>query len=134
MTTKNTNPMITANRRGNKRVVLAALEMRDLQTIAEISASTGLSKVSVRNALVLLMADCAVYRRPEVRQFATYESHIYAVGAGEPQDEPEMPIINERDRKKALKHVASTICLVRSGYVPGMFDPFRVLRAQVGAA
>ena len=124
--------MNTQNRRGNKRVVLAALEMQDLQTIAEISASTGLSKVSVRNALVLLMADCVVYRRPEVRQFATYESHIYAVGAGEAPDEPEMPIINERDRKKALKHVASTIGLVRSGYVPGMFDPFRVLRAQVG--
>jgi len=126
--------MNTQNRRGNKRVVLAALEKQNLQTIAEISAVTGLSKVSVRNALVLLMADSAVHRRPEVRQFATYESHIYAVGAGDAQDEPEMPIINERDRKKALEQVASTICLVRGGYVPGMFDPFRVLRAQVGAA
>jgi len=133
MNTKNTNPMMSVNRRGNKRVVLAALEMQNLQTIAEISAVTGLSKVSVRNALVLLMADSAVHRRPEVRKFATYESHIYAVGAGEAQEEADMPIINERDRKKALEQVDSTICLVRSGYEPGMFDPFRVLRSQVGA-
>jgi len=133
MTKQNTKPTMTANRRSKKRVVLAALESQDLLTIAEISAATGLTKPSVRNALVLLMEDEAVHRRPEVRQFATYESHVYAVGAGEAKEEPEMPIINERDRKKALEHVASTIVLVRSGYVPGRFDPFRVLRAQVGA-
>lgn len=112
-------------------MVLAALRAQNLQTIAELADVTQLSKQGVRNALMLLRDDGAVHRRPEMRKFPTHESHIYAIGPGETDDhdEPLMPI---RARELAIKESLATVDAIRSGYNPAMFDPFRVLRAQVG--
>ncbi|MNW17582.1 hypothetical protein D3C71_2168140 [compost metagenome] len=66
--------------------------------------------------------------------YGTYEAHIYAIGFGPVGEEPEKPMIDQRDRARAIEHVIRTIDGLRTTFNPSQFDPFRVLRAQVGAA
>lgn len=56
---------------------------------------------------------------------------VYAVGAGENVAKDEVDI-DDRVRR-AMAETAETIAALRLAIDPGMFDPFRVLRAQVSA-
>ncbi len=121
-------------RKDAKALTLAALRQKDNQTIADIAEMTHISREAVRLALRRLVAHGYAHKTHEVRKFTNYESHIFALGSGEPEDEPEEPIMHVRERTKAIEDTARTIQGLRSQFIPGLFDPFRVLRAQVGAA
>jgi len=43
-------------------------------------------------------------------------------------------VLRSTERDAQMKANERSITALRSSYVPGQFDPFRVLRAQVGAA
>ena len=49
------------------------------------------------------------------------------------EEEDNELMINEVARRRAIEAAETFVRGLRSGYMPGMFDPFRVLRAQVGA-
>ncbi len=122
-----------SKRRNGRAIVLEALRAKDNQTIAEIVAMTKLSKEGVRDSLICLMERGQIHRLAEKRKFATFESHVYAFGPGEPQEEPEEPLTPVRERTKAIQESLRTVQTMYASYIPGQFDPFRVLRVQVGA-
>lgn len=47
-------------------------------------------------------------------------------------DKPE-PMMNVYERKRAIESADRIVRSLKAAYNPAMFDPFRVLRAQVGA-
>lgn len=118
-------------RRDTKKLVLEALGRQNNQTIADLEVCTKLSKEGVRRALLSLMAAGGVHRLKEVRKFAFYESHVYALGPGDDEHVEEEPMIPVRERAKAIQETNRTVDGLRGSYQPGRFDPFRVLRAQV---
>jgi hypothetical protein len=57
---------------------------------------------------------------------------IYMWGDAFDVDEPEN--FHEKEDKQPERQSYATIAKLRTSFIPNTFDPFRVLRAQVGAA
>lgn len=119
-------------RRDAKGLTLGALRQQNYQTIGDITQKTGISKEAVRQALRTLIAHGYAHKTQMVRKFPSYECHIFALGPSETDEEPDEPMMHVRERTKAIEDTARTIQGLRSAFIPGQFDPFRVLRAQVG--
>ena len=130
---QNTTPMKTGKRRDSNKLVLEALGMAGPQTITELAAATKLTKSSVRDVLERLAGEGRVHKTKEIRVSVHGRAHIFALGQGDAADEPDEPMLAVRERTKAIQETNKTVQGLRAGYMPGMFDPFRVLRAQVGA-
>ncbi|WP_315136384.1 helix-turn-helix domain-containing protein [Achromobacter marplatensis] len=131
---QNTKPMKTGKRRDGNKLVLDALGMAGPQTITELAAATKLTKSSVRDVLERLAHEGRSHKTKEIRVSVYGRAHVFALGQGEASDDVDEPILQVRERTRAIQETAKTVESLRAGFVPGMFDPFRVLRAQVGAA
>lgn len=130
---QNTTPMKTGKRRDSNKLVLEALGMAGPQTITELAAATKLTKSSVRDVLERLAGEGLLHKTTEIRVSVHGRAHIFALGHGEGGGEAHEPMMAVRERTKAIQETSRTIDNLRGSYLPGMFDPFRVLRAQVGA-
>lgn len=119
-------------RRDAKGLTLGALRQQNYQTIADIAEKTKISREAVRQALRTLIEHGYAHKTKEVRKFVNYESHIFALGPGEGHEDQDEPMMHVRERTKAIEDTARTIQGLRTAFIPGQFDPFRVLRAQVG--
>ncbi len=118
-------------RRDAKGLTLEALRQQNYQTIADIAEKTKISKEAVRLALKRLIEQGYAHKTDQVRQFANYESHIFALGQGDTDHKPDESVMHIRERTKAIEDAARTIQGLRSSFIPGSFDQFRVLCAQV---
>ena len=118
-------------RRDAKGLTLGALRQQNYQTIADIAEKTKISREAVRLALRILIEQGYAHKTDQVRKFPNYECHIFALGPGDADHEPEEPIMHIRERTKAIEDTARTIQGLRTSFIPNTFDPFRVLRAQV---
>lgn len=90
--------------------------------------------VGVANKNVHRMADAGfAVRTGEFRGVGKYRSNVFRWVPMMDLDVPE-PILRGMERDVQIKANERAIKALRSSYVPNTFDPFRVLRAQVGAA
>lgn len=131
---QSTQPMSTGKGTKGNTLVLQALGVAGPQSITEIAAMTKLTKSSVRDVLERLAGEGRVHKTKEIRASVHGRAHVFALGQGDASDEPDEPMLAVRERTKAIQETNKTVQGLRDGYMPGMFDPFRVLRAQVGAA
>lgn len=128
-----TKPMSTGKGTKGNTLVLQALSVAGPQSITEIAARTKLTKSSVRDVLERLGGEGRVHKTKEIRVSVHGRAHVFALGQGDACDEPDEPMLAVRERTKAIQETNKTVQGLRAGYMPGMFDPFRVLRAQVAA-
>lgn len=129
---QNTKPIRPGKRRDSSKLVLEALSAGP-RTITEIAAAIKLTKSSVRDVLERLAIEGRAHKTSEIRASVHGRAHIFAIGQGEGATEHDEPMMAVRERTKALQETSRTIDTLRGSYLPGTFDPFRVLRAQVGA-
>lgn len=129
---QNTKPIKPGKRRDSSNLVLEALSAGP-RTITEIAAAIKLTKSSVRDVLERLALEGRAHKTNEIRVSVHGRAHIFAIGQGEGAVEHDELMMAVRERTKALQETSRTIDTLRGSYQPGSFDPFRVLRAQVGA-
>ncbi len=90
--------------------------------------------VGQANKTVHRMADAGFAARTgEFRGVGKYRSNVFRWVPMLDLDIPET-ILRGMERDTQIKANERTVRALRSGYIPGQFDPFRVLRAQIGAA
>lgn len=72
-------------------------------------------------------------RTGEFRGVGKYRANVFS---WVPMLDLEVPerVLRSTERDAQMKANERSITALRSSYVPSLFDPFRVLRAQVGAA
>lgn len=119
-------------RQSGKDKVLASLKERGPQTVAELVASTGLSKERVRYAVDGLVCAKAAHCSHEMRQIWNGQAHIFVYGPGPENEDPNF-YHYRLELGAAMAENDNTVERIRGSYIPGIFDPFRVLRVQVGA-
>lgn len=133
MTMQNTKPMKTAKRRDGNKLVLEALRSAGPQTVMQLAAATRLTGSSVRDVLDRLAVEGRAHKTKEIRASQYGRAFVFAIGQGDVEDCPDEPMLQVRERTRAIQETAKTVESLRAGFVPGKFDPFRVLRAQAGA-
>lgn len=117
--------------RSGKAKVLASLKEKGPQTVAELVKSTGLSTERVRYAVDGLAWSREIHCSHEMRQIWNGQAHIFVFGAGPENEDPDFYRLRV-ERQDVMAETQRTVERIRGSYIPGIFDPFRVLRAQVG--
>lgn len=88
--------------------------------------------VGLANKTIHRMADAGfAVRTGEFRGVGKYRSNVFSWVPMLDLEVPE-PILRGMEREVQLKENDRAINALRTSFVPGQFDPFRVLRAQVG--
>ena len=113
------------------QAVINSLRIYGPMTVREIAAAIGLSVNGTDHAIRRMMCRGQVERTGERKGVGSGCANIYRWVDIEEEDNELM--INEVARLRAIEAAETFVRVLRSGYMPGMFDPFRVLRAQVGA-
>lgn len=91
-------------------------------------------EVGLANKTVHRMADAGfAVRTGEFRGVGKYRSNVFSWVPMLDVEVPD-PVLRGMERNQQLEANERSIKALRKSYIPGMFDPFRVLRAQVGAA
>jgi hypothetical protein len=67
-----------------------------------------------------------------MRQIWNGQAHIFVYGPGPENEEPDFYRLRV-EQQDATAENQRTVERIRGSYIPGIFDPFRVLRVQVGA-
>ncbi|GAB1835538.1 hypothetical protein MyNCGM121_23130 [Achromobacter xylosoxidans] len=119
-------------RQSGKDKVLASLKEKGPQTVAELVESTGLVKERVRYAVDGLAWAREIHCSHEMRQIWNGQAHIFVYGLGPENEEPDFYRLRV-EHHDATAENQRTVERIRNSYIPGIFDPFRVLRVQVGA-
>jgi hypothetical protein len=89
--------------------------------------------VGLANKTVHRMADAGfAVRTGEFKGIGKYRSNVFRWVPMLDLEVPE-PVMRGMERNLQLEANERSIKALRKSYIPGMFDPFRVLRAQVGA-
>jgi len=95
----------------------------------ELQLDVGLANKTVRR-----MAEAGfAIRTGEVRGVGNRRANVFRCVPMRDLEVPER-VLRCMEREAQIKTNERLITALRSGYVPGLFDPFRVLRAQVGGA
>lgn len=118
-------------RKNGKELVLATLRDGGPQTIAEIATKAALSKECVRYAIDALVWANEIHYSGKTKKFLRCEAHIFEYGPGDGSHDPE-EFHRKGERQNAMAENQRTVERIRNSYIPGIFDPFRVLRVQVG--
>ncbi|MNK62889.1 hypothetical protein D3C87_820830 [compost metagenome] len=110
--------------------VIRSLRDNGPQTVREIAESIGSDTHSTDQAVRRMMCRGQVQRTGERKGVGSGRANIYRWVDVEEADLD--PLMNETERNRAIESADRIVRSLRAAYNPSMFDPFRVLRAQVG--
>ena len=109
--------------------VVNSLRIYGPQTVREIAESIGADAHSTDQAIRRMMCRGLLERTGERKGTGSGRANIYRWIDVEEEDLG--PMVDENDRHRAIESADKVVRSLRAAYVPGLFDPFRVLRAQV---
>lgn len=112
--------------------IVNCLRIHGPLTIREVSELLGLDLRRADQTMRRLMVQSHVEPTGERKGAGSGRAAIYRWLDVEAPEKPE-PMMNAYERKRALAMADELIRTLRAGWNPGAADPFRVLRAQVGA-
>lgn len=112
-------------------VVVKHLQTKGPHTVREMAEIYGIEVCLINKAVRRMMCRGLVEETGEYRGKSIHRAKVYRFTNVE---EPEIlePMMNSYERNNALAATDRIIGSLRGSYIPGLFDPFRVLRAQVG--
>lgn len=112
-------------------VVINSLRVYGPMTVKEIAKAIGTDVNAADHAIRRMMGRGLVERTGERKGTGSGSANIYRWVDIEEDDRE--PMINEAARQRAIESADLVVRSLRAAYIPSQFDPFRVLRAQVGA-
>lgn len=113
-------------------VIVRYLQTYGPHTVREIAETVEVEIGLINKALRRMMCRGLVEETGQYRGDGIYRAKLYRWTDIEDVEALE-PIMDKFERNVALEATDRAIRNLRAAYVPGMFDPFRVLRAQVAA-
>lgn len=108
------------------------LRIQGPRTVRELADLIKVDIKSTTKAVHRMMRRGLIEATGEYRGVGKYRSQVYRFVDVE-EIEEEDPMMHPRDRNMALEATDLLIRHLRATFTPGLFDPFRVLRAQVAA-
>lgn len=115
----------------NGEKVINCLRIYGPQTVGEIVDHLGLDRHRADSIVRRLMCKGYVEPTGEHRRSNLRSATVYRwVDVEDAEDRG--PMMNVYERARALTMADDLVRSLRGSYIPGLFDPFRVLRAQVG--
>lgn len=111
--------------------IVNCLRIHGPMTIRQVSELLGLDLRRTDQTMRRLMLQSHVEQTGERKGVGSGRAAIYRWLDIEAPEKPE-PMINVYERKRAIESAERTVRSLKAEYNPAMFDPFRVLRAQVG--
>lgn len=112
--------------------IVNCLRLHGPMTIREASELLGLDLRRTDRTMRRLMLQSHVEQTGERKGMGSGRAAVYRWLDVEAPEKSE-PMMNVYERKRALAMADELIQALRAGWKPGKSDPFRVLRAQVGA-
>ena len=113
-------------------LVVKHLHMNGPQTVRELADAIDITIHSAGQALRRMMNRGHIEATGQFKGVGCKRAQIYRWSDIEGSELHE-PMLNDSERSRALELADRAIGSLRTGYNPAMFDPFRVLRAQVAA-
>ncbi|WP_454676659.1 hypothetical protein [Achromobacter marplatensis] len=112
--------------------IVNCLRIYGPQTIRDVAQLIGIDQRRADSTMRRLTCQGYVEPTGERKGTGSGRAAIYRWADVETPEKPE-PMMNVYERKRALAMADELIRTLRAGWNPGAADPFRVLRAQVGA-
>lgn len=100
-------------------------------TVREVADAIKIDVAICNKALRRMMARGYIQATGEYRGEAKFRAQMYCYVDVEDHELPD-PVMDDFERNRSIAAAERIISNLRGAYIPGMFDPFRVLRAQVG--
>ncbi|CAB3909306.1 hypothetical protein LMG26842_05780 [Achromobacter dolens] len=116
----------------NGEKVINCLRIYGPQTVGEVVDHLGLDRHRADSIMRRLLSKGYVEPTGEHRKYNLRSAIVYRWVDVEDSEE-RGPMLNMYERTRAIAQADELIGWLRCGYNKGQFDPFRVLRVQVGA-
>lgn len=113
-------------------VIIKFLRDHGPHTVREVATAIHVEVPICNKALRRMMARGFVSPTGEYRGDGNHRAQLYQYMDVEDLEDMDQ-VMSQYERNRAIAASEWIVRSLRSGYNPAMFDPFRVLRAQVGA-